>query len=192
MPVLDGYAATAEIRHLEGNARRTTIVALTAHAMTGDREVALEAGMDDYLVKPVTVKALAGALDRWCGDEPGEPPATISSPPAYALAPETELLDPAVTRKPKFIELFLKLVGQDVAAIRAASQADVLCKSAHKLKGSAYALGLSRLARTCEELERLGREGKLAPDVVRRLESDLEATSGELRAELARAEQARI
>jgi signal transduction histidine kinase/DNA-binding response OmpR family regulator/HPt (histidine-containing phosphotransfer) domain-containing protein len=191
MPVLDGYAATAQIRHLEGNARRTVIVALTAHAMTGDREVALEAGMDDYLVKPVTVKALSGALDRWCGDEPGDPPATISSPPVDLLAPEPELLDPATTRKPKFIELFLKVVGQDVDAIRTAVHPDALRKSAHKLKGSAYALGLARLARTCEELERMGREGKLAPDVVRKLESDLEATSSALQAELSRTEQAR-
>jgi CheY-like chemotaxis protein len=191
MPVLDGYAATAQIRHLEGNARRTIIVALTAHAMTGDREVALEAGMDDYLVKPVTVKALSGALERWCGDEPGDPPATISSPPVDLLAPEPELLDPATTRKPKFIELFLKVVGQDVDAIRTAMHPDVLRKSAHKLKGSAYALGLARLAKTCEELERLGREGKLAPDVVRKLESDLEATSSALQAELSRTEQAR-
>jgi len=193
MPVLDGYAATAEIRQFEGNARRTVIVALTAHAMTGDRETALEAGMDDYLVKPVTVKALAGALARWCGDEEGEPPATISNPNIEPPQKEPELLDPKGMRKPKFIEMFLKLVPKDVSAIKAATQADALRASAHKLKGSAYALGLSRLAKTCEELERVGREGKLelAAALVRKLETDLDATTRALQAELAQSEQPR-
>jgi signal transduction histidine kinase/DNA-binding response OmpR family regulator/HPt (histidine-containing phosphotransfer) domain-containing protein len=192
MPVLDGYAATAAIRELEGNARRTVIVALTAHAMTGDRETALEAGMDDYLVKPVTVKALTGALDRWCGDGPSEPPRSLSNPQLEVSPNEPELLDPAVARKAKFIELFLKLVPEDLNAIQAADKADkadMLKASAHKLKGSAYMLGLKRLARSCEELERLGREGKLeaAKQVVRKVESDLEATCRALEGELGKA-----
>jgi two-component system, sensor histidine kinase and response regulator len=74
MPVLDGYAATQLIRQREGQEaiagdrngfRRTPIVALTAHAMHGDRERALAAGMDDYLTKPFNLGKLLTLLERW-------------------------------------------------------------------------------------------------------------------------------
>ena len=197
MPVLDGYEATAQIRHLEGNARHTIIVALTAHAMGGDREVALAAGMDDYLTKPVTVDALTATLDRWLNrhDDEAEPGADGDSVPAAAakpaLAAGTELLDPAVGRKRKFVEMFLELAPRDVANIRAAGDSGALRDGAHRLKGSAFALGLRQLARTCEELERLGRDGDFAaaPTVVNRLGSEFDATCRALQAELADQQQ---
>lgn len=68
MPELDGYGATAAIREWQQrHGIATPIIAMTAHAMEGDREKCLEAGMDDYLSKPVTLKRLSDMLEKWLG-----------------------------------------------------------------------------------------------------------------------------
>jgi CheY-like chemotaxis protein/two-component sensor histidine kinase len=66
MPVLDGLRTTSMIRAQEGDARRTPIVAITAHAMKGDREKFLEAGMDSYLAKPIQREELIAAIKQYC------------------------------------------------------------------------------------------------------------------------------
>ena len=65
MPLLDGFGATAAIRAQERGLRHTPIVALTAGAMVGERARCLEAGMDDYLSKPVAIEGLRETLERW-------------------------------------------------------------------------------------------------------------------------------
>lgn len=69
MPELDGYETTKEIRRREGLKRHMPIIAMTANAMQGDREKALEAGMDDYVPKPVKREALDPVLKRWLPEE---------------------------------------------------------------------------------------------------------------------------
>ncbi len=65
MPGMDGYTATRELRRLENGASHVPVIALTANAFAADRDACLEAGMDDHLSKPVSLRDLAAVLDRW-------------------------------------------------------------------------------------------------------------------------------
>jgi CheY-like chemotaxis protein/HPt (histidine-containing phosphotransfer) domain-containing protein len=98
IPVLDGYGATIEIRRVQGAARRTPIIAITASTTNANHRRCLAAGMDDYLTKPLGLSELRAALTRWA---PEHAPRTTDDPaprapvptvavPEVVVAPETE------------------------------------------------------------------------------------------------------
>jgi signal transduction histidine kinase/CheY-like chemotaxis protein/HPt (histidine-containing phosphotransfer) domain-containing protein len=190
MPELDGYAATAAIRQEEGAARHTPIIALTAHALRGEREKCLAAGMDDYLSKPIMPAALDAALGRWiaraqAGELPAPAVEQIEAEEAGVLDRETlealRRLDPGGGKNvlPQLVAAFTRTTPPRLAQLRAAvagaDAAAIQCE-AHTLKGSGASLGARQLARLCEELELLAQGGDMAhaAEVLERLEVEVE------------------
>jgi len=70
MPEMDGYEATEAIRRKEGDRKHTPVIAMTAHAMQGDKERCIEAGMDGYIAKPVDPKVLSDTIEKWLAHAP--------------------------------------------------------------------------------------------------------------------------
>ncbi len=164
MPVMDGYTAARTIREWEGNQRHIPIIALTAHAMAGERDKVLAAGMDDYLSKPLRVHALERMLERYVGDgaelleHAGIP---VSTPPEDA----PKELDMTIKRSAKLVALFIARVPENLEELdNAISDLDakLLREKAHKLKGSCLAVGAEIMAKEAEALQHEAEEGSLA------------------------------
>lgn len=99
MPVMDGYSATQEWRRIESEkgSERVPILAMTANAMAGDRQKCLDAGMDDYMAKPLNKQLLEQMLKRWLSAAPAPQLDVMDEPPAAArAAAETQELPPEV------------------------------------------------------------------------------------------------
>ena len=215
MPEMDGFAATAEIRRAErGSDRHIPIVALTANALEGDREVCLAAGMDDYLAKPFTREQLAARLVHWlhpratvtAGAQPG-PPLAPRAHGASVAAPGESPLDPAMfeairelaaangtTLVSNVIHAYLADAPGRLACLQGAlgaADARALFEAAHALKsGSAY-VGARQLAHLCTELETIARSGNLAAAaaLLADAEAELARVVSALQAELVRGSQ---
>ncbi|WP_437735531.1 ATP-binding protein [Sorangium sp. So ce1335] len=195
MPVMDGYTATQKIREWESaKNRHTVIIALTAHALVGERDRVLAAGMDDYLAKPVRPQSLQKTLWRHVvlhRDEPEPAPLSASGARLPALL---HVLDPEVPRSRKLIELVLRNVPGQLehldASVGKAEAAEVKA-SAHKLKGSMLSIGASRVAELAEKMQLAAGRGELPKTGdLEQIRQEFDAVSVALREELASTAQA--
>ena len=165
MPVLDGYAATAEIRRVERDGERVPIIAMTAHSMVGDRDHCLAAGMDDYVSKPLLSAELDRVVDRWLSDgsQRTKPPAGAAqrSLDAARLEELRELGAPVLARLTAVFREQAPVNARQVMEAAEAADGSAVRLSAHKLKGSALAVGAGPLAAKCELLVAMGDEERL-------------------------------
>jgi CheY-like chemotaxis protein/HPt (histidine-containing phosphotransfer) domain-containing protein len=181
MPDMDGFEATREIRALDRDGRRLTIVAMTANAMQGDRERCLAAGMDDYLSKPVSVEKLASVLQRWLPEERADRPADEGpagrAPINLARLESITGSDRMALRK--YLKLFVTstepVLGKTAAAVAARNGAEVR-RLAHSLKGGCGSVGAEEMAELAGELEAAG--GSEAWPQVQLLSQSLEQAFG--------------
>ncbi|MCC6490081.1 MAG: response regulator, partial [Candidatus Hydrogenedentes bacterium] len=161
MPEMDGIEATAAIRSKEeGSGRRTPIVALTAHAMQGDRDRYLAAGMDDYLPKPVRPEALAEVIGRFLEDdsEGGFSRPSVLNPArrAFDRAALLSRLDGDSKLVEELLGLFLQDFEGRLAGLRgaiAACDAAAVATLAHTLKGSASNIEAQAIAGAAKQIE---------------------------------------
>jgi signal transduction histidine kinase/CheY-like chemotaxis protein/HPt (histidine-containing phosphotransfer) domain-containing protein len=211
MPVMDGFDATRRIRDIErvmrrmhaeeNSASRTPIVALTAHALAEVRERCLEAGMDDFLVKPYDELQIADMLGRWLtprtglvntsdsvpgvGDEPGRSAATSRLDMAAVDRIRRIPGGDGSSLLSQVVRQFGVIAAPLLATMRTKTREpdpEAVWRAAHSLKSSASAIGARRVSQCCEEIETLARDnGVLPPEVLlSALEAEVAAVTGDL------------
>ncbi len=192
MPQMDGLAATRRICQEWPHTARPRIIAMTANAMQGDREECLNAGMDDYVSKPIRVEELILALSK-CQPKAG------SRELDYSPLPDTidakllqsfrdmlgnnteiilgEMIDCYLEDAPKLLQVIATSIAQgDAIALR---------QAAHTLKSSSATLGATTLSLLCQELEAISRTGNtnMGSDKVPQMEAEYERVKAALQKE---------
>ena len=200
MPDMDGMQTTRELRNLERDLRHTPIIALTAHALASERQTLLQAGMDDYLSKPVSEGHLRHMLEKWVSRPEARLTTTRSAeapqpaPPAdESPLPDDDTLpvfDPALALRraggrpalaQEMHSMLLASLDQDAPRISAQAESGSLTpllESVHKLHGATRYCGaprLERAARTLEEALKTDAPESERSDAVDRLLMEIEA-----------------
>jgi CheY-like chemotaxis protein len=172
MPEMDGFEATAAIRETEKKSgQHLPIIGLTAHAMKGDKERCLAAGMDGYVTKPIRVEDLIEAIED-LGPTP-----ELSKLLLPAIAPQDEPFDAASALASvdgdagllgELVKLFLEDLPDMLTSLRdavTAGDAKAIDRVAHKLKGSVSNFAARPSFEAALKLEVLGRHGSLSETV---------------------------
>jgi PAS domain S-box-containing protein len=188
MPEMDGYEATRRIRDPRSGVRNhhVPVIAMTARAMDGDREKCIEAGMNDFVAKPVAIDALIGVLDRWLPRDAGIPPVTkpATTPPAHgrgsapavvssAAAPAAIYDRAALLERLLGDEALLEIVRSTfiadtparIDALQGAvarGEAAEAARWAHQIAGASGNLGANALREVAVAMEEAGMKGDIA------------------------------
>ena len=177
MPEMNGYEATRAIRQMSGRAQLTRIVAVTANADPEERRKCLDAGMDDYLIKPINLEKLGKALGGIASDV-GAAQGVATASDADAIVEGLKSFGDAGVIG-ELIDLFLSDAPEKIILARQAldeGDANETREVIHSLKGSARNLHAQALAKTCETLEMTAKKGNLksAEMDLRRIEEELQ------------------
>lgn len=189
MPILDGLEATRRIRELEAGlgaarARKSLIIALTANAVLGDREKCLDAGMDDYLSKPVRPDSLRSMIEKWgpqlapTEPETAEAPTgtendeqmtesnnTAGGPPPVDIDALRDLGGGTDEGLMELVDLYLQQTSDQIGQIQQAldsANTEEVRRIAHSCAGANATCGMNGLVAPMRELERMGNDGDVS------------------------------
>ena len=175
MPVLDGLETTKEIHRWQEssfvNGRRPVVIAMTANAMKEDQQMCLDAGMDDYLSKPVIKEKLAAALERWGGaifrekeTDALEQTVSITDADSSDLPIDWKRLHQLSENNPEFelelLQIFVEDIQPHLEVIKIAiaeHDYEQLALETHQIKGSSANIGATTMHLAAEKLEQLAR-----------------------------------
>ena len=188
MPILDGLEATRKIRELEAGlgparARKSLIIALTANAVLGDREKCLNAGMDDYLSKPVRPDSLRAMIEKWgpqltpteletaeaqtgteIEEEMTESNDNAGGPPPVDIDSLRDLGGGTDEGLMELVDLYLQQTSEQIGEIQTAldsGDAESVRRIAHSCAGANATCGMNGLVAPMRELERMGNDGDI-------------------------------
>jgi HPt (histidine-containing phosphotransfer) domain-containing protein len=171
MPEMDGLEAARQICKRWPREKRPCIIAMTGNALMGDREKCLEAGMDDYITKPVRIGELQQAIERWGPPRARKTDTSFlrrSPPPIEQLLDESILAElrevppeDGVSMVHELVDLFLESAPQTIAQInQSVNDASKMAFHTHTLKSMSLNLGAKRVVELSQKLEGLARDGK--------------------------------
>jgi two-component system sensor histidine kinase/response regulator len=166
MPEMDGFEATAAIRRKEeGKGKRIRIVAMTAHAMKGDRERCLAAGMDDYISKPIAVDELIKVTEGLGNGARKPDTANDSSPETFDRAAALARVGNDEALLFDLAKMFSTEIPKRLSTVRDAlekNDAESLRRAAHSMKGSLSAFAANRATEAAARLEQIAQSGNLS------------------------------